>query len=62
MSGPRKSKKDSWRRQCEELEQAEEYSKLYKILSKEPLVSISNLKLKSEEYTKTGADTIRFSG
>ncbi|XP_074042675.1 uncharacterized protein [Leptinotarsa decemlineata] len=51
----RKSKKDKWRRQCEEVEQTQACARLYKILSKEPQVSINN----TGEYTKTGEVTIR---
>nr|XP_023017424.1 uncharacterized protein LOC111506548 [Leptinotarsa decemlineata] len=40
----RKSKRDTWRRQCEEVEQTQACARLYKILSKKSQVSINNLK------------------
>ncbi|KAJ8977120.1 hypothetical protein NQ317_005248 [Molorchus minor] len=54
----RKSKRDSWRRHCEEIEGTPEYARLHKILSKGPQSSIYTLKTDSGEYTKTGRETI----
>ena len=47
----RQAKRESWRKQCEEIEKAPEYDRLQRILSKDGQSAISSLQLENGEYT-----------
>jgi hypothetical protein len=55
----RHAKRESWRRHCEEIEQAPECARLQKILSKDVQSAISPFWLENGEYTKTEEEMLK---
>ena len=47
----RQAKRESWRRQCEEIEKTPECARMHKILSKDGLSVISSIQLENGDYT-----------
>ena len=54
----RQAKRQSWRRQCEEIENAPKCARLQMILSKGGQSAVSSLQLENGEYTKTENETL----
>ena len=54
----RQAKRQSWKRQCEEIVQAPECARLQKILSKDVQSAISSIRLYNGQYTKTENETL----
>jgi len=51
----RQAKRESWRRQCEEIEKAPECARLHRILSKDEQSAISSIQLKNGEHQRRGS-------
>jgi hypothetical protein len=54
----REAKRESWRRHRQEIEEAPEYARLQRILSKYGQSAVSSLQLEDGEYTKTEKENL----
>jgi hypothetical protein len=55
----RKSKQSSWRRYCQEINDAPDCARLAKIISKQATNRVSTIKLPDGQCTQTGEETLK---
>jgi invasion protein IalB len=54
----RQAKRESWMRNCEEIEKVPECARLHRILSKDEQSVISSIQLENGDYTNTEKETL----